>query len=160
MLRFLDWNKIFHVHVDASQCAIGCVLVQPGDNTMDRPIYFASQKLTKVEQNYTTTERKGLRMVYALQKFRYYLLANPFIFYIDHQALMYLVNKPLLRGRISCWLMLFQEFTFRIIIKLGEAHIILDQLSRMHNGEKAVGVSDDFPNATLFNVESVPVEWY
>jgi hypothetical protein len=33
-------------------------------------------------------------MVYALQKFRNYLLSNQFVFYVDHMALMYLVNKP------------------------------------------------------------------
>ena len=46
------------------------------------------------EKNYTTTEREGLTMIYAVKKFRYYFLANKFIFFVDHQALPYLVNKP------------------------------------------------------------------
>ena len=29
ILQALDWNKIFHVHVDASKFAIGCILAQP-----------------------------------------------------------------------------------------------------------------------------------
>jgi hypothetical protein len=33
-------------------------------------------------------------MVYALYKFKHYLLCNKFIFYVDHLALVDLVNKP------------------------------------------------------------------
>jgi hypothetical protein len=37
-------------------------------------------------------------MVYSVQKLRHYLLANHFIFYIDHQALLYLINRPVVSG--------------------------------------------------------------
>jgi hypothetical protein len=37
-------------------------------------------------------------MVYALHKFKHYLLSNKFTFYVDHMALLYLINKPLLIG--------------------------------------------------------------
>jgi hypothetical protein len=33
-------------------------------------------------------------MVFALHKFRYYLLGNQVVFYVDHKALIYLANKP------------------------------------------------------------------
>jgi hypothetical protein len=53
------------------------------------------------------TEREGLAMVYALQKFIHYLLGGHFNMFTDHSALKYLVNKPLLEGRIFIWLLLF-----------------------------------------------------
>jgi hypothetical protein len=40
-------------------------------------------------------------MVFALHKFIYYLLGNKFIFYGDHMALVYLVNKPQVSGRVT-----------------------------------------------------------
>ena len=52
---FMDWDKQFHVHVDASSVALGLVLTQPGEGDIDHPIYFASRKLASVEKNYTTT---------------------------------------------------------------------------------------------------------
>ena len=55
-------------------------------------------------------------MGFSLQKFGHFLLANPFTFYTDHQALKYLVNKPLHHGRIFIWLLLFQEFEFEVVI--------------------------------------------
>ena len=57
------------MHVDASSIALGIVLAQLGEGNIDHPISFASKKLSTAEKNYTTTEREGLAMVYALQKF-------------------------------------------------------------------------------------------
>jgi hypothetical protein len=53
-----------------------------------------------IEKNYTTTKREALAMVYALSKFRHYLLGNMFTFYVDHMALMYLINKPQVFGKL------------------------------------------------------------
>jgi hypothetical protein len=84
--------------VDASYVALGVVLAQLGEEYLDHPIVFSSRKLLTMEQNYTTTEREGLAMVYALHNFRHYLLGSHFKMYTDHFALRYLVNKPLLGG--------------------------------------------------------------
>jgi uncharacterized membrane protein len=100
ILVFLDWKKTFHVHVDASLIALGVILAQPGEGGIDHPIAFASKKPSSAERNYTTTEREGLAMVYALKKFRHYLLGSHFKMFIDHSALKYLVNKPALGGKI------------------------------------------------------------
>jgi hypothetical protein len=48
-------------------------------------------------------------MVYALHKFRHCLLSNMFTFYVDHMALVYLVNKPQVYGMLARWLLLFLE---------------------------------------------------
>jgi hypothetical protein len=55
---------------------------------------YASRLLNLAKRNYTITERESLAMVYALHKFRHYLLGNRFVFYVDHTALVYLINKP------------------------------------------------------------------
>jgi hypothetical protein len=119
ILIFLDWEKEFHVHVDASRISLGAILTQLGDGAMDHPIYFASWNLSQAECNYTMTEWKGLAMIYPLHKFRHYLLGSHFKFFTNHSTLKYLVNKPVLEGRICRWLLLFQEFSFEVIIKLG-----------------------------------------
>ncbi len=67
---------------------------------------YACRLLNLVERNYTITEREALAMVYALHKFKHYLLGNQFVFYVDHMALMYLVNKPQVFGKIVKWLLL------------------------------------------------------
>jgi hypothetical protein len=66
IMVFPDWSKEFNVHVDASSIALGEVLAQPGARDIDHPIAFSSRNLSTYERNYTTTEREGLAMVYAL----------------------------------------------------------------------------------------------
>ena len=96
-----DWSITFHVHTDASLTAVGAVLTQPSQEcNLDRPIYYASRLLNKAEQNYSTTEREGLAIVYALQKFCHYLLAIKFTMITDHHALKYLINKPSVAERV------------------------------------------------------------
>ena len=101
-----NWAEPFHVYVDASLIALGCVLSQKDSRNIDHPIYFASRQLIATKKNYTTTEREALGMIFAVQKFRHYLLGYPFTFYVDHDALKYLINKPDLSGRLARWVLL------------------------------------------------------
>jgi hypothetical protein len=134
ILVFPDWNKEFHMHVDASSIALGSVLAQPGTGDIDHPLAFSSRKLSIAEINYTTTKREGLSMVYALQKFLHYLLGGHFKMFIDHSVIKYLVNKPLLGARICRWLLLFQEYDFEIVVKPGKMNKGPDHLSRLEHG--------------------------
>jgi len=66
ILVFPNWQKDFHIHVDASLIALGIVLAQEGAGDIDHPISFSNRKLSTAEKNYTMTEWEGLAMVYAL----------------------------------------------------------------------------------------------
>src|SRR5271156_1480600 len=129
ILKSPDWNVIFHVHIDASNFAIGAILAQPGEKNINFPISYASRQLNQAEQNYTTTEREGLGMIYAVKKFCHYLLANKFVFFTDHQALLYLVNKPCSTGRIVRWFVILLEFDFTVAVKKGLTHKRADHMS-------------------------------
>ena len=59
-----DWTKDFHVFVDASDITIGSVLMWLTEPRWYRLVYYANWKLSKAEQNYLTTEREALRMIY------------------------------------------------------------------------------------------------
>jgi hypothetical protein len=59
-----------------------------------------------VEKNYLTIEKEALAMINVIKKFFHYLLGNNFTFFIDHQALIYLINKPIVTGRIAQSLLL------------------------------------------------------
>ena len=93
--------------MDASSIALGIVLTQPGEGGINHPIAYSSRNLSTIEKNYTTTEKEGLAMVYALQKFKHYLLGASFKMFTDHSVLKYMVNKPVLGGRICRWLLVF-----------------------------------------------------
>ena len=112
ILIFLDWKKTFHMPINASFVTLGMVLVKLGEHNVYHPSAFDKFKLYDMNKNYTTTKREGLAMVYALQKFRYYLLGAHFKLFTNHSILHYLSKKPLLWEIICCWLIPFQEFDF------------------------------------------------
>ena len=80
ILKASDWDTPFHVHIDASNFAIGCILAQPSEHNMDFPISYAGRQLNMTEKNYMTIEQEGLTMVYAVKKLCHYILANKFVF--------------------------------------------------------------------------------
>ncbi len=89
-------------------------------------------------------------MVFTLHKFRHYLLGNKFVFYVDHMALVYLVNKPQVSRIIARWLSLFLEYDFIVVYKLGRTHVVADALSRLLNNTKPIGILDQTIDASLF----------
>jgi hypothetical protein len=147
ILVFPDWKRPFHVHVEVSSITLGIILAQPRDRGIDPPIAFVSRKLSLVERKYTTTEREGLAMVYALHKFRHYLLGSHFKMFTDHSTLKYLVNKPVLGGKICRWLLLFQEYDFEIIVKPRRLNAGPNHLSKLESGEEPVSLEDCLPNS-------------
>ncbi len=89
-------------------------------------------------------------MVFALHKFRYYLLGNKFVFYVKHMALVYLVSTPQVSRKITRWLLLSLEYDFIVVYKPGRTHVIGDALSRLPNITKPVGVLNQTKVASLF----------
>ncbi|CAN6576777.1 unnamed protein product [Malus baccata var. baccata] len=87
-----DWSLPFELMYDASDYALGAVLGQMKDK-QPHIIYYASWTLNDAQLNYSTTEKKLLAVVFALDKFRSYLLDTKFIIYSDHAALKYLLTK-------------------------------------------------------------------
>jgi hypothetical protein len=94
-------------------------------------------------------------MVYALQKFCHYLLGGHVKMFIDHSALKYFVNKPVLGGRICRCLLLFQQYDFEIIVKPGRMNKGLDHLSRLEHGEEPTSLEDTLSDAQLLAITKI-----
>ncbi|GJW02436.1 retrovirus-related pol polyprotein from transposon TNT 1-94 [Tanacetum coccineum] len=87
-----DWDLLFEIMCNASDFAIGAILGQRKEKHF-QPIHYASKTLSDIQTHYTTTEKELLAMVYAFEKFWYYLVLSKTIVYIDHSALKYLFAK-------------------------------------------------------------------
>nr|GEZ90311.1 hypothetical protein [Tanacetum cinerariifolium] len=127
----------FEVMCDASDFAIDAVLGQRQEKHF-RPIHYASKTMTEAESNYTTTEKEMLAVVYAFEKFRSYLIMNKSIMYMDHFALKYLFAKKDSKARFLRWVLLLQEFTFKVIDTKGADNLTADHLSRLENPHQNV----------------------
>ena len=119
-------------------------------------MYYASQRLSTAEKNYSTTEREALGMIYSINKFQHYLLGRKFTFHVDHLALLYLVNKQALTGRLAWWMLLLQEFDLQIQHRPGVQHAVADYLNRLESGKPTKTTYDDLPDASLFHMTTMP----
>ena len=149
-----DWSLPFELMCDASDYAVGAVLGQRKDK---KPcaIYYASKVLDQAQMNYTTTEKELLAVVFALDKFRSYLVGSKIIVYTDHAALRYLLSKQDAKPRLIRWILLLQEFDIEIRDKKGIENTVADHLSRLHweNGSSAsLPINDSFPDEQLLSV--------
>ncbi|GJX21250.1 reverse transcriptase domain-containing protein, partial [Tanacetum coccineum] len=80
--------------------ALGAVLGQRKDKHF-HPIHYASKTMTGAQLHYTTTEKEMLAVVYALEKFRPYLVLSRTIVYTDHSAIKYLMAKQDAKSRFE-----------------------------------------------------------
>ena len=94
---------------DASDYAVGAVLGQCKDK-QHYAISYASKTLTGPQLNYATTEKELLAMVFAMDKFRSYLVGAKVIVYTNHAALKYLLTKKDAMPRLILWVLVDTVF--------------------------------------------------
>ena len=92
-------------------------------------IYYASKSLNDAKRNYTTTEKELLAVVYALNKFRAFLIGSSIMVFTNHSTLKYLLTKKDAKARFIRWILLLQEFNLQIRDKKGLENVVADHLS-------------------------------
>nr|GFC90418.1 DNA-directed DNA polymerase [Tanacetum cinerariifolium] len=94
-----------------------------------------------------------LAVVYAFEKFRSYLIMNKSIVHTDHSALKYLFAKKDAMARLLQWVLLLQEFDFKVLDIKGAVNLAADHLSLLENPYENVldpmGINETFPLETL-----------
>ncbi|KAM2922713.1 hypothetical protein COP2_039036 [Malus domestica] len=153
-----DWSIPFELMCDASDYALGAVLGQR-KNKQPHVIYYASRTLNDAQLNYSTTEKELLAVVFALDKFRSYLIGTKVIVFTDHAALKYLFTKKEAKSRLMRWMLLLQEFDIEIRDKKGCENVVADHLSRLVHKEESLPISETFPDEQLLSIE-VSTPWY
>ena len=159
IVRAPNWQLPFEVMCDASDLAIGAVLGQREDGK-PHVVYYASKTLNEAQRNYTTTEKELLAVVYALDKFRAYLVGADIVIFTDHSALKYLLTKQNAKARLIRWVLLLQEFNLQIRDKKGVENVVADHLSRLTiaHDTHSPPINDEFPKESLMQLEKAP--WY
>ncbi|XP_012844529.1 PREDICTED: uncharacterized protein LOC105964566 [Erythranthe guttata] len=125
VLALPDFRKSFELHTDASDFAIGGVLMQEG-----HPIAFESRKLNETERRYTVQEKEMTAIIHCLRVWRHYLLGAPFVVKTDNIATSYFQTQKKLSPKQARWQDFLAEFDYVLEYKPGKANVVADALSR------------------------------
>jgi hypothetical protein len=154
-----DWHLPFEIMCDASDYAIGAVLSQSKDKK-HYAISYASKTLTGPQLNYARMEKELLAVVFAVKKFRSYLVGTKVIVYTDNVALKYLLTKKDVKPCLIQRIFLLQEFDMEIRDKKGVENSVADHLSHLQFEESAeLPINDYMRDDTLLKVSTTD-PWY
>ncbi|KAL2245998.1 UNVERIFIED_CONTAM: Transposon Tf2-11 polyprotein [Sesamum indicum] len=125
VLALPDMSKPFVVETDASDFALGGVLMQDG-----HPVAFESRKLKDAERRYSVHEKELLAVVHCVRLWRHYLLGSPFVVRMDKTAVSHFMSQPKLTSRQARWQELLLEFHFVLEYRASSSNHAADALSR------------------------------
>ena len=156
-----DWNREFEIMCVASDFAMGVVLGQKNEKVF-KAIYYARKTFNEAQENYFTTKKEMLSIVFACEKFRPYILGSHVIIHTDHAAIKYLMAKKEANPRLIRWVLLLQKFDLEMKDKKGCDNVIVDHLSRVEKltvQEEEREIEENFPDEQLFQL-SLQSPWY
>ena len=104
-IEISNFNESLTLTTDASNQGLGAILSQN-----DHPCLFISRTLNKAEENYSTSEKELLAIVWAMKRLRQYLLGKPFKIQTDHKALVWLHNVKDPSSRLLRWRLRIEEY--------------------------------------------------
>jgi transposase InsO family protein len=130
-LNIVDFSKSFNLFVDASDYAIAGILTQTDDHGNEKPIAFASRKLTDTQKAWATVEKEAYAALWSLQKYRNWVFGAAITVHSDHNPLTYLTDSAPKSAKLMRWALALQEFNVTFKYKPGKTNVAADCLSRL-----------------------------
>lgn len=136
VLALPDFTVPFTIECDASDMGIGAVLSQN-----QHPIAFLSKSLAEKHKTLSVYDKEMMAIVFAVQKWRHYLLEHPFKILTDHQTLKYFINQRIITPTQQKWLLKLLGYNYTLEYRSGSLNIAADALSRQHECLAFMGLS-------------------
>ena len=131
VLGFVDYNRPFTLHTDASGTGLGAALYQDDDDGRPHVIAYASRGLSKSELNYPAYKWEFLALKWAVtEKFHDYLYGGRFTVLTDNNPLTYVLTTAKLDATGHRWLAALANYNFVIKYRPGNNNADADGLSR------------------------------
>ena len=127
---FPDFSQAFRLYTDALTAGLGAILAQVRDGK-ERTICCASRSLNQAEKAYPATKLECLAIVWAVAKFRPYLMAMPYEVFTDHYAFQWLKTMRTGSALLHRWSAALEEYDFTVHHRPGKAQTHVDWLSRL-----------------------------
>ena len=131
VLHNLDWAEPFFLETDVSQYGVGAVLFQKGKDRGERYIDFVVKAFNKAQQNYSAGKRELLAGMFAMTRWRSWLLFQKFYWGMDNKVLTFINGST--NRMILDWVNYFQDFNFETRFKRGILNVLPHELSHMYD---------------------------
>jgi hypothetical protein len=131
-----DFKQTFWLDVDWSPKGVGAMLSQK-EGKFKRVIAYANKSLTEAQRRFHPMEGECYALMWGVMHFRQYLHMKHFILCTDHKPLEWLATVSDAHGRRGRWVGMLQDFSFKIVHRLGLMHTNVDALSRNLVGSAA-----------------------
>ncbi|KAH7719684.1 gagpol and env protein precursor [Aphelenchoides avenae] len=155
----ISGEKPFILYTDACKDGVGAVLHQVSSDGKEHPIAYASKSCSQAERNYAITDLEALALIFALDKFKYFLLGTHVIARTDHQPLVSLFKRSDLSNRAHRWALEIQEWNnLKIEYIPGTKNVVADALSRNVEQANSENTLTTQFKAVVMSIQSEP-EW-
>lgn len=134
VLRYFDEEKPIVIQTDSSSTGLGSCIMQDG-----LPVAYASRALTDAEQRYAQIEKELLAIVFACEKFHFYVYGRDVLVQSDHRPLEAIFRKSLHQTTPRLQRMLLRLLRYRLTVQYtpGKQMFVADTLSRAYLPFKA-----------------------
>jgi len=158
VLALYDPNKRSILVTDASNHALGGILLQKDEDGYERPVHYVGTALRTHEKIYSTIEKEAYALIWCIEKLHLYLYQTEFDVRVDHQPLEFIFGlnaKP--SARVERWQLRLQPYRFNIMYHRGKENIS-DFISRIKNLPKPVETTNTVTENYVYFIQesSVP----
>ena len=113
------------IEMDALGLRLGAILMQES-----RPITFYSRKLSLTAHTRSVHERELMAIVFAIKKWRPYIIGKQFVVRIDQRNLCFLLEQRVVEAEYQKWILKLMPYNFIIQYKPSSTNSAADALSR------------------------------
>ncbi len=124
VLKLPDFAKDFEIHSDASDFAIGGVIMQDG-----KPVAFESKKLSETERRWPTHEKEMWVVIHCFKIWGHYIGSKDVVVWTNNVTLKYFATQPKLSSKQVRWQDTLALFNVDIRHKSRKENIVPDVLS-------------------------------
>ncbi|KAH7697125.1 gagpol and env protein precursor [Aphelenchoides avenae] len=155
----ISGEKPFILYTDACKDGVGAVLNQVSSDGKEHPIAYASKSCSQAERNYAITDLEALALIFALDKFKYFLLGTHVVARTDHQPLVSLFKQSGLSNRAHRFALEIQEWNnLKIEYIPGTKNVVADALSRNVEQANSENTLTTQFKGVVMSIQSEP-EW-
>uniref|UniRef100_A0A0N5C479 RNA-directed DNA polymerase n=1 Tax=Strongyloides papillosus TaxID=174720 RepID=A0A0N5C479_STREA len=126
-----DINRSFAIHTDASEYAVGGVLLQEDQQDKRlRLVACVSRTLNSIEKRWQIVEKEALALVFSIKSFKYYIEGKTTDVFTDQRALLAIKSAKENQTKLRRYQLTLMAYNLNIFYKEGKANVIADLLSR------------------------------